>query len=110
MASSSQQPADCTSKSQTSIDPAVDAESIPSEVLNFDCIFRATYPNKGQLGPSGNWEIYFMGLDAHRCSDLIPCLGRSAFAPGPTGPRHCLPTIPGKCPFNTPTTNRFGIL
>lgn len=53
MASSSQQPADCTSKSQTSIDPAVDAESISSEVLNFDCIFRATYPNKGQLGPSG---------------------------------------------------------
>ncbi|KAH7110178.1 hypothetical protein EDB81DRAFT_832471 [Dactylonectria macrodidyma] len=53
MASSSQQPADCTSKSQASIDPAVDAESTPSEVLNFDCIFRAKYPNKGQLGPSG---------------------------------------------------------
>ncbi|KAH8752235.1 hypothetical protein F5883DRAFT_433399 [Diaporthe sp. PMI_573] len=53
MASSSHQPADCTSQSQTSIDPAVDAESAPSEVLNFDCIFRATYPNKGQVGPSG---------------------------------------------------------
>ncbi|KAH6971969.1 hypothetical protein EDB80DRAFT_361756 [Ilyonectria destructans] len=53
MASSSQQPADCTSKYQMSIDPALDAESAPSEVLNFDCIFRATYPNRGQLGPSG---------------------------------------------------------
>ncbi|KAH8647542.1 hypothetical protein BGZ61DRAFT_190591 [Ilyonectria robusta] len=47
MASSSQQPADCTSQSQMSIDPAVDAESAPSEVLNFDCIFRATYLHKG---------------------------------------------------------------
>ncbi|KAG4271540.1 hypothetical protein FPRO04_14671 [Fusarium proliferatum] len=53
MASSSQQPTDCTSQSQMSIDPTVDAESPSSDVLNFDCIFRATYPNKGQFGPSG---------------------------------------------------------
>jgi hypothetical protein len=53
MASSSQQPAYSASHSQTSIDPVLDAESAPSEVLNFDCVFRATYPNKGQLGPSG---------------------------------------------------------
>ncbi|KAL6405526.1 hypothetical protein AUP68_11284 [Ilyonectria robusta] len=53
MASLSQKPTDYTSQSQMTIDPTVDAESVSSEVLNFDCIFRATYPNKGQLGPSG---------------------------------------------------------
>ncbi|RKK06794.1 hypothetical protein BFJ65_g18348 [Fusarium oxysporum f. sp. cepae] len=31
----------------------INAESPSSDVLNFDCIFRATYPNKGQFGPSG---------------------------------------------------------
>ncbi|KAJ0126185.1 G1/S-specific cyclin CCN1, partial [Fusarium oxysporum f. sp. albedinis] len=35
------------------IGPTVDVESASSEVLNFDCIFRATYPKKGQFGPSG---------------------------------------------------------
>ncbi|KAH7146740.1 hypothetical protein B0J13DRAFT_524487 [Dactylonectria estremocensis] len=53
MASPSQQPADCTSQSQMSIDPAVDAELTSSEAPNFDRIFRARYPHKGQLGPSG---------------------------------------------------------
>ncbi|PVH92475.1 hypothetical protein DM02DRAFT_662921 [Periconia macrospinosa] len=53
MASSSQQPADSASQSQVSVEPAPDAESVPSEVFNFNYIFRAAYPNKGQLGPSG---------------------------------------------------------
>ncbi|KAI8401489.1 hypothetical protein FOFC_18358 [Fusarium oxysporum] len=38
---------------QMTIDPTVDVESASSEVLNFDCIFRATYPKKGQFEPSG---------------------------------------------------------
>ncbi|PVH91114.1 hypothetical protein DM02DRAFT_664333 [Periconia macrospinosa] len=49
MASSSQQPADSASQSQVSVEPAPDAESVPSKVFNFDYIFRAAYPNKGQL-------------------------------------------------------------
>ena len=53
MASSSQQPADSASQSRVSIEPAPNAESVPSEVFNFDYIFRAAYPNKGRLGPSG---------------------------------------------------------
>ncbi|KAF6525442.1 hypothetical protein HZS61_011237 [Fusarium oxysporum f. sp. conglutinans] len=53
MASSSQQPTDFTSQPQMTIGPTVDVESASSEVLNFDCIFRATYPKKGQFGPSG---------------------------------------------------------
>lgn len=53
MVSSSQQLPDYTSQSQMTINPTIDTESASSEVLNFDCIFRATYPNKGQFGPSG---------------------------------------------------------
>ncbi|KAG7402662.1 putative AC transposase [Fusarium oxysporum f. sp. rapae] len=53
MAYSSQQPTDFTSQPQMTIDPIVDVESASSEVLNFGCIFRATYPKKGQFGPSG---------------------------------------------------------
>ncbi|KAF6525502.1 hypothetical protein HZS61_011297 [Fusarium oxysporum f. sp. conglutinans] len=53
MASSSQQRTDFTSQPQMTIGPTVDVESASSEVLNFDCIFRATYPKKGQFGPSG---------------------------------------------------------
>ncbi|KAL5603676.1 hypothetical protein FOVSG1_006426 [Fusarium oxysporum f. sp. vasinfectum] len=53
MASSSQQPTDFTSQPKMTIDPTVDVESASSEVLNFDCMFRATYPKKGQFGPSG---------------------------------------------------------
>ncbi|OAL42782.1 hypothetical protein IQ07DRAFT_606413 [Pyrenochaeta sp. DS3sAY3a] len=52
MASSSQQPADSASNSETSVDPALDAESAPSEVMDFDCVFRATYPDEAQLGLS----------------------------------------------------------
>ncbi|EGU72645.1 hypothetical protein FOXB_16845 [Fusarium oxysporum f. sp. conglutinans Fo5176] len=46
MASSSQQPTDFTSQPQMTLDPTVDVESSSSEVLNFDCIFRATYPKE----------------------------------------------------------------
>ncbi|EXA31826.1 hypothetical protein FOVG_16884 [Fusarium oxysporum f. sp. pisi HDV247] len=53
MASSSQQRTDFTSQPQMTIGSTVDVESASSEVLNFDCIFRATYPKKGQFGPSG---------------------------------------------------------
>lgn len=53
MASSSQQPTYFTLQPQMTIDPTVNIESVLSEVLNFDCIFRATYPKKGQFGPSG---------------------------------------------------------
>ncbi|RKK79399.1 hypothetical protein BFJ71_g16220 [Fusarium oxysporum] len=53
MASSLQQPTDFTLQPQMTIDPTVDVESASSEVLNFDCIFRAIYPKKGQFGPSG---------------------------------------------------------
>ncbi|EXM15778.1 hypothetical protein FOTG_15870 [Fusarium oxysporum f. sp. vasinfectum 25433] len=56
MASSSQQPTDFTSQSQMTIEPTVDVESASSEVLSFDCIFRATYLKKGQFGPSGKAE------------------------------------------------------
>ncbi|KAH6653494.1 hypothetical protein BKA67DRAFT_569929 [Truncatella angustata] len=53
MASSPQRLSDCVSQSQMSVQPAYDAESASSDILNFDYIFRATYPNKGQTGPSG---------------------------------------------------------
>ncbi|KAH7460458.1 hypothetical protein FOMA001_g19475 [Fusarium oxysporum f. sp. matthiolae] len=53
MASSSRQPTDFISQHQMTIDPTVDVESASFDVLNFDCIFRATYPKKGQFGPSG---------------------------------------------------------
>lgn len=46
-------------------DPTVDVESASSEVLNFDCIFRATYPKKSQFGPSGKRRT--KGAVVHEC-------------------------------------------
>ncbi|KAF5229463.1 hypothetical protein FANTH_14197 [Fusarium anthophilum] len=65
MASSSQQPTDFTLQPQMTIDPTVDVESASSEVLNFDCIFRATYPKKGQFGPS--WTRRTKGAVVYEC-------------------------------------------
>jgi hypothetical protein len=44
MAPPSQKPTDFTSEPQMTIDPTVAVRSASSEVLYFDCIFRATYP------------------------------------------------------------------
>jgi hypothetical protein len=65
MASSSQQPTDFISQHQMTIDPTVDVGSASSEVLNFDCIFRAAYPKKGQFGPSGKRRT--KGAVVHEC-------------------------------------------
>ncbi len=44
--------ADCEPLPQLLVEPEDEAASSSSEPLNFDYIFRATYPNRGQLGPS----------------------------------------------------------
>lgn len=52
MAFPSREAADCAPPPQSRIEPEDEAASSSSDPLTFDHIFRATYPNRGKLGPS----------------------------------------------------------